>query len=121
MSRARALYQSGRYAEAEAEASAVVRSRPRDDMDVSLALTLAALPISAQGRHTEALAADDEALPVFDRVFGADHWETLKLRSDRTQQLAALGPHAECEAESAAVVLLAARADQVTGSRSQRS
>ncbi|MET9448546.1 tetratricopeptide repeat protein [Streptomyces cinerochromogenes] len=109
VSRARALYQSGRYAEAEAEASAVVRSRPRDDMDVSLALTVAALSIGAQGRHAEALAAYDEALPVFGRIYGADHWQTLKLRSDRAQQLAALGRHAECEAESAAVVRAATR------------
>ncbi|MGW1604643.1 tetratricopeptide repeat protein [Streptomyces eurythermus] len=108
VSRARALYQSGRYAEAEAEASAVIRSRPRDDADVPPALTIAALAIGAQGRHAEALAVYDEALPVFGRTFGADHWQTLKLRSDRAQQLAALGRHAECEAESAAVVRAAA-------------
>uniref|UniRef100_UPI00215D6AAD tetratricopeptide repeat protein n=1 Tax=Streptomyces sp. WELS2 TaxID=2749435 RepID=UPI00215D6AAD len=109
LSRARALYQSGRYAEAEAEASAVARSLPPDDGDLPQALTIAALSIGAQGRHAEAVAAYDEALPVFGRVFGAGHWQTLKLRSDRAQQLAALGRHAECEAEGAAVVRAANR------------
>ncbi|MFG2601074.1 tol-pal system YbgF family protein [Streptomyces sp. NPDC048462] len=78
---AEALYQAGRYA--EAEASAFVRSRPRDETDVPTALTVVALSIGAQGRHAEAVAAYDEALPVFGRIFGAGHWETLKLRSDR--------------------------------------
>ncbi|WP_328908079.1 tetratricopeptide repeat protein [Streptomyces sp. NBC_00234] len=41
-------------------------------MDVPLALTIAALSIGAQGRHAEALATYDEALPVFGRIFGAD-------------------------------------------------
>ncbi|MFH8487810.1 tetratricopeptide repeat protein [Streptomyces longisporoflavus] len=109
VSRARALYQSGRYDQAEAEANAVVEARPVDDEDVPLALTIAALSIGAQGRHAEALAAYDKALPVFDKIFGADHWQTLKLRSDRAQQLASLGRHAECEAESAAVVRAANR------------
>ncbi|MEV0321146.1 tetratricopeptide repeat protein [Streptomyces sp. NPDC050658] len=110
VSLARDLYQSGRYAEAEAEASAVARSLPRDDIHVPLALTIVALSIGAQGRHAEALAAYDEALPVFRRVYGADHWQTLKLRSDRAQQLTSLGRHAECEAETAAVVRTATRA-----------
>lgn len=104
VARAAALYQSGRYAEAEAEASAVAGSRRRDDTDVPLALSIVALSVGAQGRHAEALAAYDEALPVFGRLFGAGHWQTLKSRSDRAQQLAALGRHAECEAECAAVV-----------------
>lgn len=108
VSRARALYQDGRYAEAEAEAGAAARSRPHDDADLTLALNIAALSIGAQGRHAEALAAYDAALPVFGRTFGADHWPTLKLRSDRAQQLAALGRHAECEAECEAVVRAAA-------------
>lgn len=73
------------------------------------ALTVGALSIGAQGRHAEAVAAYDEALPVFGRIFGAGHWETLKLRSDRAQQLAALGRHPECEAECAAVALDATR------------
>lgn len=109
VSRALALYQSGRYAEAETEASAVVRSRRRDDTDVPLALTIAALSIGAQGRHVEAVAAYDESLPVFGRVFGADHWQTLKVRSDRAQQLASLDRYEECAAECAAVVQAANR------------
>ncbi|MFE6160909.1 tetratricopeptide repeat protein [Streptomyces sp. NPDC056486] len=109
LSEAIALYEAGRYAEAEADARAVARSRPRDDKYAPLALGIAALATGAQGRHAEALATYDEALPTFGRIFGADHWQTLKLRSDRTQQLTALGRHAECEAEGTAVARIAAR------------
>ncbi|MFD7408410.1 tetratricopeptide repeat protein [Streptomyces sp. NPDC059866] len=109
VSRAKALYEAGRYAEAEAEARAVARSRPRDDMYAPLALSIAALATGAQGHHAEALATYDEALPAFGRIFGADHWQTLKLRSDRAQQMTALGRHAECEAEGAAVARAATR------------
>lgn len=106
---AKALYEAGRYAEAEAEARAVARSRPRDDEYAAVALNIAALATGAQGRHTEALATYDEALPAFRRIFGADHWLTLKLRSDRAQQMISLGQHAECEAECAAVAEAAGR------------
>ncbi|MFG2520627.1 tetratricopeptide repeat protein [Streptomyces sp. NPDC048527] len=109
LSRAKALYEAGRYAEAEAEARAVARSLPRDDRYAPLALSIAALATGAQGRHADALAAYDEALPAFGRIFGANHWQTLKLRSDRAQQLPALGRHAESEAECAAVARTAAR------------
>ncbi|RFC77367.1 tetratricopeptide repeat protein [Streptomyces sp. AcE210] len=109
VSRAIALYEAGRYAEAEAEARAVARSLPRDDRYAPLALSIAALATGAQGRHAEALATYDEALPAFGRLFGAHHWQTLKLRSDRAQQLPALGRHAESEAECAAVARTAAR------------
>ncbi|POX50930.1 hypothetical protein C3488_13310 [Streptomyces sp. Ru72] len=107
-----ALYEAGRYAEAEAEARAVAaaRSRPRDDPHAPLALSIAALAASAQGRHAEALATYDAVLPVFGRVFGAEHPLTLKLRSDRAQTaLSALDQHAECEAECAAVARAAMR------------
>ncbi|MEV5607506.1 tetratricopeptide repeat protein [Streptomyces sp. NPDC052225] len=104
---AKALYEAGRYAEAEAAALAVARSRPRDDQYAAVALNIAAVAAGAQGRHTEALAIFDTALPVFGRVFGVGHWVTLKLRSDRAQQLTSLGRHAECEAECAAVVAAA--------------
>lgn len=106
---AKALYEAGRYAEAEAEARAVARSRPRDDEYAAVALNFAALATGAQGRHTEARATYDEALPAFRRIFGADHWLTLKLRSDRAQQMISLGQHAECEAECAAVAEAAGR------------
>ncbi|MGN5630630.1 tetratricopeptide repeat protein [Streptomyces sp. AC154] len=109
VSRAVALHQAGRFAEAEAEARAVVRSRPGDDTELPLALTVTAIAIGAQGRHAEALAAHEEALPVFGRIFGDGHWQTLKVRSDRAQQLASLGRYAECEAECAAVVRAAMR------------
>ncbi|OAH15046.1 hypothetical protein STSP_16650 [Streptomyces jeddahensis] len=107
-----ALFQAGRYAEAEAEARAVAaaRSRPRDDPHVPLALSIAALAASAQGRYAEALATYDAALPVFGRIFGAEHPQTLKLRSNRAQTtLSALDQHAECEAECAAVAQAATR------------
>ncbi|MFD4344774.1 tetratricopeptide repeat protein [Streptomyces coelicoflavus] len=106
---AKALYEAGRYAEAEAEARTVSRSRPRDDVYGAVALNIAALATGAQGRHTEALATYDEALPVFGRIFGADHWLTLKLRSDRAQEMTSMGRHAECEAECAAVARAAVR------------
>ncbi|WP_406452860.1 tetratricopeptide repeat protein [Streptomyces sp. NBC_00876] len=106
---ANALYESGRYAEAEAEARAVARSRPRGDEYAAVALNIAALATGAQGRHAEALATYDEALVTFSRIFGADHWLTLKLRSDRAQQMTSLGRHAECEAECAAVAEAAGR------------
>ncbi|MEW2077128.1 tetratricopeptide repeat protein [Streptomyces sp. NPDC012403] len=111
LGQATALYQAGRYAEAEAEARAVAasRSRLRDDRYAPLALSIAALATGAQGRHAEALATYDAVLPVFGRVFGAEHPQTLKLRSDRAQVLTALARHAECEAECAAVARAATR------------
>ncbi|MGW0884740.1 tetratricopeptide repeat protein [Streptomyces sp. NPDC002671] len=111
LAQAIALYQAGRYAEAEAEARAVAAARPRlrDDPYAPLALNFAALATRAQGRSAEALAAYDELLPVFGRIFGAEHPHTLKLRSDRAQTLGTLDRHAECEAECAAVAGAAAR------------
>ncbi|MGC4945402.1 tetratricopeptide repeat protein [Streptomyces sp. DT224] len=106
--RAAELYRAGRYAEAETQARAVARSRPRDREELLGALTVVAVSTGAQGRHAEALTAYDEALSVSRRLFGPGHWQTLKLRSDRAQQLASLGRHAECEAESEAVVRAAA-------------
>ncbi|MEU7717002.1 tetratricopeptide repeat protein [Streptomyces tibetensis] len=106
---AKASYDAGRYAEAEAEARAVARSRPRDDEYAAVALNIAALATGAQGRHAEALATYDEALSAFSRIFGADHCLTLKLRSDRAQQMISLGQYAECEAECAAVAEAAGR------------
>ncbi len=111
LAQATALYQAGRYAEAEAEARAVAaaRSRPRDDIYAPLALSIAALATGAQGRPAESLATYDALLPVFRRIFGAEHPQTLKLGSDRAQTLIALARHAECEAECAAVVRAATR------------
>ncbi|MEV6056950.1 tetratricopeptide repeat protein [Streptomyces sp. NPDC052107] len=105
------LYKDGRYAEAETEARAVAEARSvlRLDSYAPLALSVAALAMSAQGRHAEALAAYDDLLPGFGRTFGAEHPQTLKLRSDRAQTLAALDRHAECEAECAAVARIAGR------------
>ncbi|MEU8437326.1 tetratricopeptide repeat protein [Streptomyces sp. NPDC029216] len=111
LAQAIALYQAGRYAEAEAEARSVVaaRSRSRDDTYAPLAMGIAALAAGAQGRHADAVTTYDELLPVFGRVFGAEHPQTLKLRSDRAQALSALARYAECEAECAAVAQVAAR------------
>ncbi|MFI1093725.1 tetratricopeptide repeat protein [Streptomyces sp. NPDC020917] len=109
LTQATALYRAGRYAAAEAEARAVARSRVPDDPYASLALGFVAMAIGAQGRHGDAVAAYDALLPDFGRLFGAEHPQTLKLRSDRAQQLTALGRHAECEAECAAVARTAAR------------
>ncbi|MEU4091794.1 tetratricopeptide repeat protein [Streptomyces sp. NPDC026673] len=106
-----ALYTAGRYAEAETEAHAVAAAWAgrRGTPYAPLALSFAALAAGAQGRHAEAVTAYDELLPVFGRTFGAEHVQTLKLRSDRAQALAALGRHAECEAECRAVARVAAR------------
>ncbi|MEU6319014.1 tetratricopeptide repeat protein [Streptomyces sp. NPDC047009] len=111
LAQATALYKAGRHAEAEAEARAVAaaRSRPRDDVFAPLALGMAALATGAQGRHAEACAGYDALLPVFGRIYGAEHPLTLKLRSDRAQTLSALSLHAECEAECAAVARAATR------------
>ncbi|MEU6767712.1 tetratricopeptide repeat protein [Streptomyces sp. NPDC046853] len=109
MTGAIALYKAGRYAEAEAEARAVAGAGPRDDTYATLALGLTANATGAQGRHAEALAAYDAALPAFGRVFGAHHWQILKLRSERAHHLTALGRHDECEAEAEAVARIAAR------------
>ncbi|MEU3742564.1 hypothetical protein AB0E78_36605 [Streptomyces sp. NPDC032198] len=49
------------------EARAVARSRPRDDEYAAAALNIAAIATGAQGRHAEALATYDEALPAFSR------------------------------------------------------
>jgi len=105
---ATALYEAGRYAEAEAAALAVARSRPRDDQYGAMALNIAALAAGAQGHSAEAVATYDQALVIFSRIFGAGHWLTLKLRSDRAPQLTALDRHAECEVECAAVAATAA-------------
>lgn len=111
LARASALYLAGRYAEAAAEARSVAagRFRSRDEMYAPLALGIAALAAGAQGRHTDAVTTYDTALPVFGKVFGAEHPQTLKLRSDRAQALGALGRHGECETECEAVAQLAAR------------
>lgn len=103
VSRAMALYMAGRYAEAVTEARIVARSLPHDDTYTPLALSITANATGAQGRHADALAIYDEVLPTVGKSFGADHWQTLKLRSDRAQTLAELGRYAECEAECAAV------------------
>ncbi|MEU4356285.1 tetratricopeptide repeat protein [Streptomyces virginiae] len=105
------LYQAGRYAEAEAEARSVAaaRSRSRNDTYAPLALGIAALAAGAQGRHADAVTTYDALLPVAGRIFGAEHPQTLKLRSDRAQALTSLARHAECEAECAAVARIAAR------------
>jgi hypothetical protein len=106
-----ALYMAGRFARAEDEARALAATPLRlpDDSDTPLALSIAAAATSAQGRHAEALAAYDALLPVFGRTFGAEHWQTLKLRSDRARALGALGRHVECEAECEAVARVATR------------
>ncbi|WP_342745289.1 tetratricopeptide repeat protein [Streptomyces colonosanans] len=111
MTQATALYQAGDYAEAEAEARAVAaaRSRPRDDPYAPLALSIAALATDAQGRHAEAASTYDALLPVFGRIFGVEHPQTLQLRSNRAQTLSALARHVECEEECAAVARAAAR------------
>ncbi|MEU1203410.1 tetratricopeptide repeat protein [Streptomyces sp. NPDC005813] len=109
VSRAMDLYRAGRYAEAVTEARAVARSLQPNDTYAPLALSITANATGAQGRHADALAIYDEVLPGVGKTFGADHWQTLKLRSDRAQTLAALGQYAECEAECAAVVQMASR------------
>ncbi|APU38477.1 MULTISPECIES: hypothetical protein [unclassified Streptomyces] len=110
MTQATALYQAGRYAEAEAEARSVAaRSRSRSDTYAPLALAIAALAAGARGRHADAVSTYDALLPVAGRIFGAEHPQTLKLRSDRAQALTSLARYAECEAECAAVARIAAR------------
>ncbi|MBO1329892.1 tetratricopeptide repeat protein [Streptomyces sp. VRA16 Mangrove soil] len=107
--RAKALYEAGRYAAAEAEARAVARSRPRSDQYAAVALFIAAISTGAQGRHAESIGMYDQALAAYGRIFGATHGLVLKLRSDRAQQLAALGRYTECEEECAAVAEAADR------------
>ncbi|MFE5563035.1 tetratricopeptide repeat protein [Streptomyces sp. NPDC056544] len=111
LTQATALYQAGRYAEAEAEARSVAaaRTRSRSDTYAPLALGIAALAAGAQGRHADAVSTYDALLPVAGRIFGAEHPQTLKLRSDRAQALSSLARYAECEAECAAVARIAAR------------
>jgi hypothetical protein len=101
-----ALFQAGRYAEAEADARALAAN---DSRYAPLALSVAARSVGAQGRHTEALAEYDALLPTFGKGLGAEHPQTLMLRSNRAQTLSALARHAECEAECAAVARIAAR------------
>ncbi|NEC69050.1 tetratricopeptide repeat protein [Streptomyces sp. SID9727] len=101
------LYHSGQYAEAEKAARAVVRSS-RSGEELVVARTVAALSAGAQGRHTEAVSEYEEAFAVSQEFYGAEHWQTLKLRSDRAQQLAAAGRYAESQAECEAVVRAAA-------------
>ncbi|MEU6854197.1 tetratricopeptide repeat protein [Actinacidiphila alni] len=110
LARATDLFLEGSYAEAEAEARSVARTWEwrRNDSTAPLARQLAAMAAGAQGRRDEALAMYDELLPVFGGLFGAEHVQTLKLRSDRAQTLTALGRHAEAEAECAAVARAAA-------------
>ncbi|MEU8693096.1 tetratricopeptide repeat protein [Streptomyces sp. NPDC048665] len=63
----------------------------------------------ARAGGIEAAAEYDALLPVFGRIFGAEHPQTLKLRSNRAQHLATLGRHIECEVECAAVIQIATR------------
>ncbi|MFF7337493.1 tetratricopeptide repeat protein [Streptomyces sp. NPDC008163] len=97
------LYHAGQYAEAEKEGRALIRS-PLSERELVVARTVIAISTGAQGRHTEAVSEYEEALAVSREFYGAGHWQTLKLRSDRAQQLAAVGRHAECEAECEALV-----------------
>nr|WP_286169696.1 tetratricopeptide repeat protein [Actinospica acidiphila] len=108
------MYRAGRHADAEKEARAVAasRSRRRNDKWAPVALGVAAIAAGAQGRHTEALTLHDEAVTLFATILGEAHPQTLKARSDRAQQLASLGRHAECEAECAEVVSAAARSTE---------
>ncbi|MGW8352869.1 tetratricopeptide repeat protein [Streptomyces wedmorensis] len=110
LAQVRALYQAGRYAEAEAEARAVAaaQSRPHDEPFAPMALGIVGLAASAQGRHAEALTTYDALLPDYDKLFGAEHSVTLKLRTDRAHVLNMLGRHEECEAECVAVMETAA-------------
>lgn len=104
-----ALYRAARFAEAEVEARAVASRRswpPRQD--APLARRLAAAATSAQGRHLEALTEFDTLLCVFRSVFGAEHPQTLILRSNRAQTLTALSRYTEGETECAAVARAAA-------------
>ncbi|MEW1890555.1 tetratricopeptide repeat protein [Streptomyces sp. IBSBF 3010] len=102
-------YHAGQYAEAEKEGRALIRS-PLSERELVVAWTVIAISVGAQGRHTEAVSAYEEALAVSRAFYGAEHWQTLKLRSDRAQQLVATGRHAECQAECEAVVRAAAGA-----------
>jgi tetratricopeptide (TPR) repeat protein len=106
LAEARALLRAGRYAEAEAEARAMAAHDPRY---APLALSITARAADAQGRHAEALAEYDAALPVFGSSVGAEHLQTLVLRSNRAQVLFSLARYAECETECAAVARAAAR------------
>ncbi|MEV6011951.1 tetratricopeptide repeat protein [Streptomyces sp. NPDC051976] len=92
---------------AEARAIASTRSWRREDATQPLAITAAAT--NAQGRHNEAISTYDELLPTFTTVFGAEHPQTLVLRSNRAQTLIALSRYTECEAERAAGAHTAAR------------
>ncbi|MGW7344981.1 tetratricopeptide repeat protein [Streptomyces sp. NPDC054854] len=105
------LYRAGRYAEAEAEARSVAAGpfRPGHEIYGAFAMGIAAVAVGAQGRHADAVTMYDELLPASVRDFGSEHRHTLKLRSDRAQELAALGRYGECEAECAAVAQLADR------------
>ncbi|MER6818506.1 tetratricopeptide repeat protein [Streptomyces cellulosae] len=111
LAQAVAMHRAGRHADAEREARAVAasRSRRRNDTWAPVALHVAAIAAGAQGRHAEAVALHDEALPHFARAFGDGHPQTLKARSDRAQVLTSLGRYAECETECAAVASAAAR------------
>ncbi|OIJ69140.1 tetratricopeptide repeat protein [Streptomyces mangrovisoli] len=110
LAEASALFKVGRFADAENEARRVAAMQPeRHNHYAPMALSVAAMAMGAQGRHDEAVTAYDELLPVFGRIYGAEHWLTLKLRSDRAQTLAALGRYVECEAECGAVFRTAAR------------
>ncbi|MFF3215576.1 tetratricopeptide repeat protein [Streptomyces sp. NPDC002886] len=106
------LYQAGRYAETEAEARSVAAGpfRRRDEVYRQVAMGIAALAVTAQGRHADALAMYDEVFQAAVRDYGSDHRHTLKIRSDRADTLGAVGRDVESEAEFAAVVQLADRA-----------
>lgn len=81
------LYHAGQYAEAEKEGRALIRS-PLSERELVVAWTVVAISVGSQGRPTEAVSAYEEALAVSHDFYGAEHWQTLKLRSDRAQQLA---------------------------------
>ncbi|SEN46687.1 hypothetical protein SAMN05216267_1005249 [Actinacidiphila rubida] len=87
----------------------MLSAAPRSRKETAGALSLTAAAVNAQGRHVEALAVFDEAVPFFEKVFGAKSAETLALRCNRGQVLAVLSRHTECERECADVARTAAQ------------
>lgn len=104
------LISVGRPQEAEEQALAVLTSRPSAD-EIGLQACDAKLrALSALGRHDEAAQEALAVLTASARIYGEGHLRTLKVGSDRVQNLIFLGKFDRAEYECRAIIT--ARAGQ---------
>ncbi|MEW1913439.1 tetratricopeptide repeat protein [Kitasatospora sp. NPDC085895] len=98
------LISRGRPAEAEQLLSVVLRHRSAPDRRALAALDARLRAKTAQGRHREAVDGSRELQEQSARVYGANDIRTLKVASDRVQNLVQLGEYEQVERECLALL-----------------